>query len=915
MIRCVTCSSEVADSVSKCPQCGSAVKVASVSMTATVATSFSAAPPESELEDPPIAPALSYSASSSTSRISSISIVEDEGRFTPGTMIGGRYRILGMLGKGGMGEVYRATDLTLAQSVALKFLLKEAASNQRWLERFHTEVRIARQISHPNVCRVYDIGEADGTPFISMEFIDGDDIATLLVGIGRLPADKAVEIARKICAGLAAAHDRGVIHRDLKPQNIMMTKRGEILITDFGLAAVADRLGGPEARNGTPAYMSPEQLRGAEVTPRSDIYALGLVLYELFTGKKPYEAKTIPELLSLQESQQLSSMSSVANDIDPAVEGIIKRCLHPDPGMRPASALAVAAALPGGDPLAAALAAGETPSPELLASCGKREAVPLKWTLPAMVLVLIALIAAPFFVHKTYFPAYSPLNMSPEVLEQKARDHAATLGYPDRGNDWMSALRDQGGYMGWINQHRHKGTDWSALLHAEPTLYLFYRQSPRPLVSRPDGTVTDNRPAQTISGMWRMEVDSRGLLRRFDAVPPQLENAPASVAPMAFDPGPAFRAAGFDLSKFTETTPRWTPQQAFDARRAWTGVHPQIADLPITVEIAAWRGRVVDFQIIWPWTKPTRMEPLKPEARQLIGTAIGTICGAAGLFFCIWLARRNLRLGRGDQRGAWRLAIAYFVLRLLAVPAEVHFVPEPSNADILLYNLGFLAFSSGLLWLLYVALEPAVRARWPHSIVTWSRAISGQFSDPQLGAHILWGVGIGILVTAVFGAVAYYSLQVGERPQYMNLYPAVNTRTWIASVTGNAASALTVGMTLIFLIFGVRFIVRKDWIAAVVVGLLMAIRNTAQNDGDLAFVLGMMLVIYAGLIFALMRVGMVAAAVGVFVTNMLLQTAATLDPQAWYALPSYLRLVLIAALAWFGFVKSRGDSTTETEAV
>src|SRR5215475_5013277 len=231
-----------------------------------------------------------------------VSSIEDEGRFVPGALLGGRYRISGLLGRGGMGEVYRATDLTLGQSVALKFLPEEASQNSRLLERFHGEVRIARLVSHPNVCRVFDIGEVNGTPFLSMEYIDGEDLASLLTRIGRLPYDKALEIARKLCAGLGAAHDRGVIHRDLKPQNIMINKRGEVLIMDFGLAAVAQELNGTEAHSGTPAYMAPEQLKGTSVTASSDIYSLGLVLYELFTGRKPFDAKSLQELMELQES-------------------------------------------------------------------------------------------------------------------------------------------------------------------------------------------------------------------------------------------------------------------------------------------------------------------------------------------------------------------------------------------------------------------------------------------------------------------------------------------------------------------------------------------------------------------------------------------------------------------------------------
>jgi serine/threonine protein kinase len=148
--------------------------------------------------------------------VSSTSSV-DEGRFLPGTLVAGRYRIAGLLGRGGMGEVYRATDLTLGQAVALKFLPEATAADERALARFYNEVRIARQVTHPNVCRVYDVGQVQGLHYISMEFVDGEDLGVLLRRIGRLPTDKALETARKICAGLAAAHEKGVLHRDLKP--------------------------------------------------------------------------------------------------------------------------------------------------------------------------------------------------------------------------------------------------------------------------------------------------------------------------------------------------------------------------------------------------------------------------------------------------------------------------------------------------------------------------------------------------------------------------------------------------------------------------------------------------------------------------------------------------------------------------
>src|ERR1035441_5027102 len=367
------------------------------------------------------------------SRVTSAA-AEDEGRFVPGTLLGGRYRIIGLLGRGGMGEVYRATDLTLGQSVALKFLPAEASHDQRLLERFHGEVRVARLVSHPNVCRVYDIGEVEGVPFISMEYVDGEDLASLLLRIGRLPADKVAEMSRKLCLGLAAAHDRGVIHRDLKPQNVMIDKRGEVVIMDFGLAAISDQLSGAEVRNGTPAYMAPEQLKGTGATAKSDIYALGLVLYELFTGKRPYECKSVQQLIDLQDAVQLTSMTSVAADIDPAVEKAIRRCLDPDPAKRPPNALAVAATLPGGDPLAMALAAGETPSPEMVAA-GDVEGMPRKWALLCLALTVALMLAQiPIRPQRTAF-FRATLDKPPDVLAHLSRAAAESFGYTPRPAD------------------------------------------------------------------------------------------------------------------------------------------------------------------------------------------------------------------------------------------------------------------------------------------------------------------------------------------------------------------------------------------------------------------------------------------------------------------------------------------------
>jgi serine/threonine-protein kinase len=202
--------------------------------------------PESKPDAPPGSPASSSKGStsrdtrptSSSGWLSSSGAI-DHGRFEPGTLLGGRYRIIQRLGRGGMGEVYRADDLKLGQPVALKFLPPDVDRDPARLTQLHTEVRMARQVSHPNVCRVYDIDEVEGATFLSMEYVDGEDLASLLKRVGRFPEDRALEIARQICAGLAAAHERNVIHRDLKPANILLDGTGKIRITDFELAGAS----------------------------------------------------------------------------------------------------------------------------------------------------------------------------------------------------------------------------------------------------------------------------------------------------------------------------------------------------------------------------------------------------------------------------------------------------------------------------------------------------------------------------------------------------------------------------------------------------------------------------------------------------------------------------------------------------
>src|SRR5712691_6823454 len=312
MTRCPTCSKDIPEGTTSCPSCGT-----------TIEELF--APTRLFEDSPAAAPKVSSGKQSPRTPDSSASFDSiDNARFVPGTMLAERYRIVGLLGKGGMGEVYRADDLKLGQPVALKLLPDHLLSDGAALARFHREVRVARRVSHKNVCRVYDIGEIQGRHYLSMEFIKGEELSSLLRRIGRLPGDKAIQIARQICAGLAAAHDVGVLHRDLKPSNVMIDEQGNALITDFGLAGLAEEFREDEAHAGTPAYMALEQLEGKTVTVRRDISSLGLVLYEVFTGRKAFEAATLGELIKLRHSETTpTTPTSIVKELDPLIEKVI----------------------------------------------------------------------------------------------------------------------------------------------------------------------------------------------------------------------------------------------------------------------------------------------------------------------------------------------------------------------------------------------------------------------------------------------------------------------------------------------------------------------------------------------------------------------------------------------------------------
>ncbi len=264
-----------------------------------------------------------------------------------GFEIGHRYRVVKLLGRGGMGAVYRVRDLELDRDVALKLVRPEIAADPATLERFRREIQLSSRITHRNVLRVYDLGEVEGIRFLTMQFVDGDDLASLIKREGRLPVPRVLAIFGEICKGLAAAHEQGVVHRDLKPQNIMLDAAGTAYVTDFGIAKSLAGTGMTEmgAILGTPSYMSPEQVRGEPAGPRSDIYALGVILYEMVAGQVPFTGDSAYEVMMRRLSHRPRPAAELNPEIPAFLQKIMERCMATEPASRYPSVDAILADL------------------------------------------------------------------------------------------------------------------------------------------------------------------------------------------------------------------------------------------------------------------------------------------------------------------------------------------------------------------------------------------------------------------------------------------------------------------------------------------------------------------------------------------------------------------------------------------
>ena len=896
MVTCSSCGAELAPDSRFCARCGAAA----------------GDPGPSPRSSPPTVGRTATSPSGpSSARLDP---------FEPGTRLGTRYRVVAFLGAGGMGEVYRADDLELNQPVALKFLPGRITANTAELERLRKEVRTAREIAHPNVCRTYDIATVDGLVFLVMEYIGGEDLASVLRRLGRPSRDKAIEIARQLCLGLGAAHEKGIVHRDLKPANIMIDDRGRVRVTDFGLAGLAEELEQHAGASGTPAYMAPEQLAGGVASVHSDLYSLGLVLYEIFTGKRAYDPHGAAEIRKPPSGRAVRPPSTLAPDIDPAVERVIMRCLEPEPRSRPGSAYAVLGALPGGDPLAAALAAGETPSPELVANAGVsgglRPGI-------AIACVLFAVASISWWA-VSQEKQQRGLNRSPAALAMRSEEVLAKAGI----------AKPPYSYGGFIDNivyfaNRDRG-DSGALAYSktrpEASAGVLYwrRWSSEPLLHpdlhNPSPNLFEPLPGPgSVSTL--MDVDGR-LVNLFVmpefASNPELREVPEERTRVASDWPSFVEAAGYDASRMVRRPPDpFLPIQP-DSVTAGSIEGPG-TDLPVTLQADWQRGDVIRFWLDAPWG--TSRDPFAFDASKardkserwltLIFFAFVPVVAAA-LF-----AVRNLRAGRGDRRGAMRLAVfvslGYLFLHLVVLNVPQIGLFQAFEIMIRQAPIGHALLHGVIVWLMYMALEPYLRRLWPRVLVPWARLVAGRIRDPIIGRDILAGfVFASVNAVTVLAARALSGPSAEPRrltPELLDSLSGAGNVLAVVATYATGSSQIVMGFFTLLLIS--RIVLRSNRAAVVVTMILFGLLFVLQGRSEFGTVLAVATVAIGQVSFTILalRFGFLAAMTGGFVTQLVPLVPWTTDLSVWYADRMLIAIAILGVLLMYGFVIALGGKS------
>jgi hypothetical protein len=689
---------------------------------------------------------------------------------------------------------------------------------------------------------------------------------------------------------------------------VMLDSRGKVRITDFGLASFTDDDRSGEIA-GTPAYMAPEQIAGGRLSPQTDLYAAGLLLFELLAGTPAHGLVTLTER-RLQPADSKPSLSpSVRATIDPRILQVIDRCLEPEAARRPESAIRLAAALPGGDPLEAALAAGETPAPHVVADAIDEKplnAAAVVACVIAFAATLLGLLAVNGLSVYTRFVSFP---FSPEVLAARAEEIRHQLGYSEAVEDRAHGFVTRGGFLGWERARTTSAPDWTRLGSIRPQVVEFwYRTSPRPLVQPTVArfgaiAASSSEAIPPIDSMplteseFYLELDPDGALSSLVVMPSAADPRPARSADVNWTH--LFSEARLDPARFSSVeTPSFVPVPA-DARAAWVGPSTDGSGAQLRIEAAAIAGRPVFFRIVAPWTMPVQAATV-PADTVLQGTLFLVLLSVGAV-----LARRNLQNDRSDQRGAARVAATVGLTMLAAQLLEAHHTLTGAEVLVVTGAISWALFFATSTWLSYVVLEPYVRRHWPHALIGWTRLLAGRWRDRRVGHDLLLGSVAGLATVIIDRSSLWLAgWRTSDAVLWRVAFEALSSFGALVSTFMRAIAMTTAyPILLLFLLLLLRLFSRRPWLASLIAIVIVFVTGVSTITDPMVQV-PLALLSTAIPVLLLTRYGLLASATSMFVDAMSTQVIVSLDLSPFFGRTMIAGVLLMAAPVILGFYAS-----------
>ena len=713
-------------------------------------------------------------------------------RLSPGTNLGDRFRIVSLIGYGGMGEVYKAYDQKLQESVALKFV----DSDYR-LDSLLNEVKRARRVSHSNVGRVHDLVEFKGHHFLSMEFIEGEDLRQCQSRLGKFSQQSALSLFRQICLGLQAIHRENIVHRDLKPSNLMVDGCGTLRITDFGLAHDSGKIESTDAATGTPAYMAPEQVIEHQISPRSDLYAAGLILYEMLTGIQLLPTRW-EEVKTFHENS--SVIDRINPDlIDPSIYRILVFCLAYDPNKRPGCAEDLLKSLPyEPSPLSQAKRDGHVPVPTLINAIPRGNGCQIRTAIGLVLLAVTALVGRHLFLLDNHVLNLRPVEDAPYGLRAKSQQILSGLGFEKVGPYFREDILIDTPALDRVSKKFPEHLAEWLRIGSPPIVYYLVQFSETPIPTR-DGPVPDS---------VLVEISPEGFLRRLEA---PLELMSKEFDSMAGVPimDKVFLVSGLDKSAFHESTDRTRESEEVNRQRVWVSNDSQAIPISITLQTTGQRFSVaINLN-----GEPTESPPDPYASAQEIAYFI--VC------LSLVLAIRNCWRGSADLSGAARFAV------LLGSLGLIHGLTSEAKSSIargvfsieVVVRAGALQVFCSCAY--YLAAEPLVRRWWPELLISWTKLLYGRWRDPSVGWHLLVGTVLGTVMMFFVALFQVWDSVFLERtvPTGMMLQGFIadlgSPAGLIRTMTENSLSAIFWASMWVFLLAAVFALTKRKWVACI----------------------------------------------------------------------------------------------------